>query len=65
MAVTYGASGIPVYWIVNLRESQVEVYTGPTKTGYDARRDYRPGEEIPVTLDGVLVGTIAVSDILS
>jgi Uma2 family endonuclease len=64
MAKTYGGSGIPVYWIVNLRESQVEVYTGPTESGYDARRDYKPGEEIPVTLDGVLVGRIAVTDIL-
>jgi Uma2 family endonuclease len=64
MALTYGASGIPVYWIVNLQESQVEVYTHPTKSGYDARCDYQPGEEIPVTLDGVLVGKIAVTDIL-
>jgi Uma2 family endonuclease len=64
MARTYGASGIPVYWIVNLRESQVEVYTGPTESGYNARRDYKPGEEIPVSLDGVQVGTIAVTDVL-
>ena len=64
MALTYGASGIPVYWIVNLQESQVEIYTHPTESGYDVRRDYQPGEEIPVTLDGVLVSRIAVNDIL-
>ena len=64
MALTYGASGIPVYWIINLGESQVEVYTDPTQSGYGARRDYKPGERIPVVLDGVEVGQIAVNDIL-
>jgi Uma2 family endonuclease len=29
MALIYGAAGITVYWIVNLVDSQVEVYTGP------------------------------------
>jgi Uma2 family endonuclease len=64
MALTYSASGIPVYWIINLGESQVEVYTAPTKSGYGTRRDYKPGERIPVVLDGVEVGAIAVTDIL-
>jgi Uma2 family endonuclease len=27
--VTYGAAGIPVYWIVNLRDGQVELYNDP------------------------------------
>jgi len=64
MALTYSASGIPVYWIINLTESQIEVYTDPARPGYGTRRDYKPGEEIPVALDGVLVGRIAVNDIL-
>jgi Uma2 family endonuclease len=63
-ALTYSASGIPVYWIINLGESQVEVYTDPSRPGYGARRDYKPGERIPVMLDGVEVGQIAVTDIL-
>ena len=62
---TYGASGVPVYWIVNLRESQVEVYTEPTADGYGRVRAYKPGEVVPVVLDSAEVGRIAVSDILS
>ena len=65
MARTYGASGVPVYWIVNLCESQVEVYTEPTADGYRRVRVYKPGEDVPVVLDSVEVGRIAVSDILS
>ena len=64
MARTYGARGVPVYWIVNLRESQVEVYTEPAANGYGHSRAYKPGEYVPVVLDGAEVGRIAVSDIL-
>jgi Uma2 family endonuclease len=64
MARTYSARGIPVYWIINLRESQVEVYTEPATDGYGVTHTYKPGESVPVVLDGVEVGRIAVSDIL-
>jgi Uma2 family endonuclease len=64
MARTYGARGIPVYWIVNLRDSQVEVHTEPTADGYGSLQIFGRGEEIPVVLDGTLVGRIAVSDIV-
>jgi Uma2 family endonuclease len=56
---------IPVYWIVNLVERQVEVYTRPVKAGrYRSRKDYAPGELVPVTIDGQQLGQIAVNDIL-
>jgi Uma2 family endonuclease len=64
MARAYGAGGVPIYWIVNLRESQVEVYTDPTSDGYGCERAYKPGEDAPVALDGADFGRIAVSDIL-
>jgi Uma2 family endonuclease len=61
----YGRSGIPVYWIVNLRDDQVEVYTDPDPTGgYRLRMDYRLGQDIPVVIDGQDVGRIAVADLL-
>ncbi len=45
-AGVYGGKGhIPVYWIVNLNDRQVEVYTGPRSTGYASRVDYRAGIE--------------------
>jgi Uma2 family endonuclease len=64
MARVYGASGVPIYWIVNLREYLIEVYTEPTSDGYGSKREYKPGEDVPVVLHGAEVGHIAVSDLL-
>jgi len=64
MARTFSAGGIAVYWIVNLRESQIEVYTEPTVDGYATMRVYKAGEDVPVVLDGTEVGRIAVTDAL-
>jgi Uma2 family endonuclease len=60
----YAGGGIGVYWIVNLINQQVEVYTGPGADGYSACVTYKPGESVPVVIEGVEVGRIAVSDIL-
>jgi Uma2 family endonuclease len=55
---------IPIYWIVNVGDRQVEVYTSPTAIGYHTSQIYKRGDMIPVVLDGVEVGKIAVDDIL-
>src|SRR5208282_1030412 len=62
----YARAGIPVYWIINLRGGQVEVYTGPDPAAgqYGNHVDYRPGQAIPVIIDGQVVGQIAVADLL-
>jgi hypothetical protein len=62
--LAYAAGGIPVYWIVNLVDRWVEVYTQPGPGGYGTRRDYVVGEEIPVVVGGVECGRVGVSDIL-
>jgi Uma2 family endonuclease len=59
-----GKARIPVYWIINLIDRHVEVYTGPRSNGYSSRIDYPRGAKIPVVIDGVVVGQIAVADIL-
>jgi Uma2 family endonuclease len=64
MGRVYAASGIPYYWIVNLVDRQLEVYTGPSPAGYQSRQDLKPGQDVPVVVDGVEVGRIPVSDIL-
>jgi Uma2 family endonuclease len=64
VALVYAASGIPVYWIVNLVERQVEVSADPSPVGYQSSRYYRVGQDVPVVLDGVEVGQIAVADLL-
>jgi Uma2 family endonuclease len=57
-------SRIPVYWIVNLTQRRVEVYTDPSPEGYRSRRDYHAREAIPVVIDGQPLGQVAVDDIL-
>ena len=58
------AANIPIYWIVNLIDGHVEVYTGPGPDGYQFRQDFNPGESVPVVIDSHEVGRIAVADIL-
>lgn len=62
----YARAGIPVYWIVNLRDSQVEVYTDPDPAASQYRNhvDYRAGQDVPVLIDGAEVGRIAVTELL-
>ena len=59
----YAAESIPVYWIVNIPKGRVSVYSQPTgpaeQPAYLEYREYGPGEEIPVVLDGQEVGRIA------
>jgi Uma2 family endonuclease len=64
LAKVYAATGIPVYWIVNLVHCQVEVYTDPGPGGYGSRRIFKPGRHVPVVIAGVEVGRIRVADIL-
>jgi Uma2 family endonuclease len=61
---TYAEGGIPVYWIVNLVNRQVEVYSRPGKTGYKSRKDYLSGQHVPVTIGGRRLSPIAVDDLL-
>ena len=65
MAVAvYGPSGIPVYWIVNLVDRQVEVYSDPGPGGYCSRVDFKEGQAVPVLIGGRQVGQVAVDDVL-
>lgn len=63
----YASAGIPIYWVVNLIDKRVEVYTKPKggkKPGYGKVTKYKPGDDMPVMIAGKKRGTIAVSAIL-
>ena len=62
--VNYARGGISIYWIVNLIDRQVEVYTGPSADSYSSCITFKPGQSVPVVIDGVDVGQIAVAEIL-
>jgi Uma2 family endonuclease len=60
----YASAGIPFYWIINLIDRQVEVYSLPAADGYQDRQDFVVGQEVPVVLDNAEVGRISVADLL-
>jgi Uma2 family endonuclease len=63
----YARARIPVYWIVNLTESQVEVYSHPragkTPT-YGTRTVYGIRDSVPLVIAGHEVTCLAVRDLL-
>jgi Uma2 family endonuclease len=65
----YARSRIAQYWIVNLIERQVEVYTDPSSRSqhphYRKRQDYPAGTSVPVVVDGREIGRIPVDELLS
>jgi Uma2 family endonuclease len=64
----YADCRVSVYWIVNIRERRIEVYSSPSGRGkaahYRERKDYGPDEEVPVVIQGQEVGRIKVSEIV-
>jgi hypothetical protein len=53
-----------VYWIINLVDRQVEVYSDPRRGRYRSGQIPKPGQEVPLVIDGAVTGSIAVADIL-
>jgi Uma2 family endonuclease len=62
--LAYAKGRIPVYWIINLVEDQVEVYTDPGPDGYQTRLNLKRGDEVPVVINGMDVGRIPVTEVL-
>ncbi len=64
----YAEAGISTYWIVNLVDRQIEVYTlpsGATATpAFAQRKDYRMGDDVPLRLDVAVLGNILVQELL-
>lgn len=62
----YAAAGIPEYWIANLVDGIIEVYTAPHAVAgtatYGERKDYRHGESVSLTLGGNPIGEFSVTD---
>lgn len=64
----YARAGIPVYWIVNLGNEQIEVYTQPLgeaeQADYTQHQDYERLTMVPVVINDVEVGMLAVEALL-
>jgi hypothetical protein len=64
LALSYAAEGVPVYWVVNLTGRRVEVFSEPAEGAYTRCTPYVEADAVPVVLDGVEVGRVAVREIL-
>lgn len=64
----YARAAIPCYWIVNLVDQRIEVYTLPSGPiaipSYQAFQTFQPGDDVPLVLDGQPVATVPVSVLL-
>jgi Uma2 family endonuclease len=60
----YAFGRIPVYWIINLVERQVEVFSNPRRGVYRSSQVFVPGQDVPLVIDGDVIGRIAVADLL-
>jgi Uma2 family endonuclease len=64
----YAEAGIDCYWIVNLIDRQVEVYTVPSSPGtaprYGNRVDHRGSDTVSILLGGTALIQISVQDLL-
>jgi Uma2 family endonuclease len=65
----YASAGIVIYWIVNLADRCVEVYTDPSgpnpSPSFRQRRDYGVGDQVPLVIQGKTVSLIPVADMVA
>jgi Uma2 family endonuclease len=64
----YARAPIPVYWLINLHDRQVEVYSDPSGPGrspdYRTTTSFAEDQEVPLVLAGREVGRIVVRELL-
>ena len=64
----YARAGIAVYWIVNLINMRIEVYSDPSgpdpAPAYRRRQEFVIGGSIPLTIGNATVEPVAVVDLL-
>lgn len=63
----YARAGIPVYWIVNLRDRQIEIHTKPDPSAgrYGGREIVGSNGEAALRIDGQEVARVRVADLLA
>jgi Uma2 family endonuclease len=66
-APLYARNRLPVYWLVNLQEGQIEVYDlprGGKQPGYRRCQIYTKADTLPLILDGRELARLPVRDLL-
>jgi hypothetical protein len=63
----YAAAKVPIYWIINIPDGRIEVYTNPRggrNPTYRTRTDFKRGSKTPLILNGKTITDIPVNDLL-
>ena len=62
----YARAGIPVYWIVNLVDNRVEVYSEPDQDSaeYKQSANYGKGSAVPLVIFGKTLADFSVDELL-
>jgi hypothetical protein len=64
----YAHAALPVYWVINVMDSQIEVYTDPRPLdpipNYATRTDYQIGDSVPLILDGQQLALLSVVELI-
>lgn len=66
-ALVYARAEVPVYWIINLIDSRVEVFTEPVggkSPAYRKQRNYTATQVVPLVLDGKEIARVPVHELL-
>ncbi|MBX9679328.1 MAG: Uma2 family endonuclease [Gemmataceae bacterium] len=64
----YGRAGIVAYWLINLPARRVEVFSEPSPApegpGYLRSESFSESDKVLLVLDGAVIATFAVADLL-
>jgi len=61
----YAREKIPVFWLINVVERKVEVYTDPQAGEYRNKVEYAENESVPLILDEVKIAEFPVSELIA
>ncbi len=64
LAATYGAAEIPFYWIINIPDRQLEVFSSPVDGVYTVHQILRETESVDLVIEGRVLGRIGVAELL-
>ena len=64
----YAHARLPEYWVINIPDRQVEVYSQPPGPmglpAYGVQQIYKAGQSFPFMLNGIMVATVAVDELM-
>ena len=62
----YARAAIPVYWIVNLVDNRIEVFSEPDQDAAKNKQvvNYEKGSTVPLVIDGATIAELSVDELL-